>query len=360
MRNPAVNTRTYALPGRNAGRLVIAIVALAALALSLIYLARPAQANTEPTYVAGNVNSCTDLGLPDGTPSISLDASAVSSGTHTYSTVNGGSIIITANSGLTEFSFNSANPPVLVLAVKAGDGYNVYDYRPDGTTADGGLETPTNGGAQQAVLSHLFICFGEASTASPSESQSADVASIFIRKRDAQYNHLAGAVFTVEGVPGTFTTDANGGVCVTGLPLNATFRVTEITPPPGYELPDPAYQDVHVDNDGDCTSSDVIFVDPPAPTPTPTASESQAATPTPEGSVQEQTSSPSPSESQAESSSPEQSVEAATGTPEPSTPNTSIGGAPGNSGGTILFALLLVGSLATLAVFNVRAARVRR
>jgi hypothetical protein len=351
-----VHTRTYALRQRSGNRVAIAVIALAALALSLVYLARPAQANTEPTYVAGNVNSCTDLGLPDGTPGVSIDASGVSSGSHTYDTVNGGSIIITSNAAKTEFAFSSADPPVLVFAVKAGDGYNVYDYQPNGATADGGLETPVNNGNQQAALSHFFICFGEPasspSESQPAESQPANVASIFIRKRDAQYNHLAGAVFTVEGVAGTFTTDADGGACVTGLPQNVTLLVTEITPPPGYDLPDPASQLVHVDNDGDCTSSDVIFVDPP------TTTESQPAESQPQES-QPQESQPEGSQ-QEETSSPEGSVEAATGTPAASTPNTSIGADPGNPTGTALFALVLIGSLGALAYTNVRTVRRRR
>ncbi len=349
--------------------MALSIAATAAIALSLVYLARPVQANTTPTYHEGNVNSCEDLGLPANTPGISIDASAVVYGSKTYDTVNGGSIVITANSTLMQFSFNSANPPVLVLAVKAGDGYNEYDYRPGGATADGGLATPMNNGGQQAALSHLYICFGEASESQPGSSEPADVGSIFIRKRNAEspYQHLAGAVFTVEGVEGTFTTDADGGACVTGLPQNTSLTVTEITPPDGFALPDPASQLVKVDNDGDCTSSDVIFKDEPvetssepatpspeesveAATPTPTPEESVKAatpTPTPEGSVKAATPTPTP----------EGSVKAATGSPQASTPNTAFGSDPSQPTGTLLFSLILILGVSTLAVVNVRTVR---
>ena len=347
--------------------MALSILATAAIALSLIYLARPAQANTTPTYHEGNVNSCEDLGLPANTPGISIDASAVTYGTSTIDTVNGGTIDITANSTLMQFSFAHANPPVLAIAVKAGDGYNQYDY-PGGATADGGLATPMNNGNQQAALSHLYICFGEASESQAGSSEPADVGSIFIRKRNAEspYQHLAGAVFTVEGVQGTFTTDADGGVCVTGLPQNTSLMVTEITPPAGFDLPDPASQLVKVDNDGDCTSSDVIFKDEPvAATPTPEESVNAATpTPTPEESVKAATPTPTPTPEESVKAAtptptPEGSVGAATGSPQASTPNTAFGSDPSQPTGTLLFSLLLVLGLSTLAVVNVRAVRQR-
>ncbi|HLY35301.1 MAG TPA: hypothetical protein VKU35_01150, partial [Candidatus Limnocylindria bacterium] len=172
--------------------MTLSIVALTASVLSFGYLAAPALANhVAPTYVPGNINSCGDVpGLSADTPGMSIDASEVSSGSHTYDTVDGGSIIITANTAKTEFAFDGANPPVLVFAVKAGDGYYLYDYRPDGATSDGGLATPNNAGNQQATLSHLFLCFG---TKTESPPPSGNVASIFIRKDDNAFHHLAGA-----------------------------------------------------------------------------------------------------------------------------------------------------------------------
>lgn len=325
--------------------MTISTLALTAAVLSFGYLAASALASSvTPTFVSGNVNSCADLNLPADTPGLSIDAGNVQSGSHTYDTVDGGSIIITSNSDKTEFAFNSANPPVLVLAVKAGDGYNVYDYRPDGATNDAGIQTPINGGDQQAALSHFFLCFG---TKVESPPPSGNVASIFIRKNDDAFHHLAGAVFTVEGVEGTFTTDENGGACVTGLPQGVTLTVTEITPPPGYVLPDPASQEVRVDDDGDCTSRDVLFVDTPeakqatpTPTPSPTPEQGQqAATPTP---------------------TPEGGVHAATPAPKASTPNTAYTAPASTSSGTLLAGLLLVVSLITLAGVNVRTARRRR
>ena len=57
------------------------------------------------------------------------------------------------------------------------------------------------------------------------------------------------------------------------------------------------------------------------------------------------------------SQSPEQSVEAGTGTPAASTPDTSLSGAGGGVLPTILFSVILISSLGTLAYANVRAMR---
>jgi hypothetical protein len=85
-------------------------------------------------------------------------------------------------------------------------------------------------------------------------------AGILIQKVDENDEPLAGAVFTVEGVSGEFTTGSNGRVCVDGLPRNATLTVTEISAPPGYQLADPASRQVDVDNDGCDGSPEVTFV----------------------------------------------------------------------------------------------------
>lgn len=93
-------------------------------------------------------------------------------------------------------------------------------------------------------------------------------ASLLIRKRNAvsPFQHLAGAVFTVEiggNLIGTFTTDSDGAICLTGLPHTVQATVTEITPPPGYDLPDPASQTVWVDDNDICHSAEAIFKDTP-------------------------------------------------------------------------------------------------
>ena len=59
------------------------------------------------------------------------------------------------------------------------------------------------------------------------------------------------------------------------------------------------------------------------------------------------------------SQSPQQSVEAGTGTPGPTQPNTAVNGLGGAVLPTILFSLLLITSLGTLAYANVRASRRR-
>jgi uncharacterized repeat protein (TIGR01451 family) len=95
------------------------------------------------------------------------------------------------------------------------------------------------------------------------EIDCAEVGSLKVRKVDEDDNRLAGAVFTVEGQEGTFTTDANGEFCITGLPFGEILTVTEIMPPPGFEIVGEASQEVPVDPDGDCDSPEAIFVNRP-------------------------------------------------------------------------------------------------
>jgi len=198
-------------------------------------------------------------------------------------------------------------------------------------------------------------------------NQTENIASIFIRKNDLNFHHLPGAVFSVEGVAGTKTTDAEGGACFTGLPQNVTLKVTEISPPPGYTLPNPNYQMVHVDNDGDCTSRDVLFVDAPAASSSPSgsasgtasgsASPSGSASGTASGSASASSSSSPEGSVQGTSGSPEGSVKAATGSPG-SVPNTAYEPSGANSALLSFFLLALLVSLSTMA--SMYASRIRR
>ena len=69
---------------------------------------------------------------------------------------------------------------------------------------------------------------------------------------------LEGAVFEIDGMDGTFTTDEDGEICITGLEEDSEWTVREIEAPDGYEIID-AEQTVDVDNDGDCDSPDAVF-----------------------------------------------------------------------------------------------------
>jgi hypothetical protein len=133
-------------------------------------LAMPAlAASVEPEYVEGNPN-CASQGFDS---ELKIDVSELSGGTSEVFSNAFGTIEITANAGLTEFSFADAAPPVDAVILKAGDGANVYAYAP-AAQADGGLETPDNGGGQQAQISHISVCFGDEpeSSASPSDEAS--------------------------------------------------------------------------------------------------------------------------------------------------------------------------------------------
>jgi hypothetical protein len=82
--------------------------------------------------------------------------------------------------------------------------------------------------------------------------------SILIYKTDQTQADVEGAVFTVEGKEGTFTTDANGLFCVDGLVVGDTVTVTETDAPDGWEPADPAFQDVLVAQAGACADHDEI------------------------------------------------------------------------------------------------------
>jgi hypothetical protein len=192
-------------------------------------------------------------------------------------------------------------------------------------------------------------------TPKPSKTPDTDDASLKIRKISTlrtdtgRVIRLEGAVFTVEGQPGTFTTDVNGEFCITGLPEDVVLRVTEITPPAGYELAEPAWQDVEVDDDGQCNSAEAVFENAPEAIATPT--------PTPEGSEAGSTGTPAPSASATPT--PAGSVAASTSTPRP-LPNTAADrGSVNVTLAAVCFAAVLFASIGTLAVANVAASRRR-
>jgi hypothetical protein len=122
------------------------------------------------------------------------------------------------------------------------------------------------------------------------------------------------------------------------------------------------------DVDGDKLNLSHICAGPEqsaTPTPTPSqSSEEETPTPTPSQSSEEETPTPTPSQSSEEETptpTPESSVQGGTGTPAPSIPD----GAMEMRGGpspipTILFAMILLSSLGTLAWANVRTTRTRR
>jgi hypothetical protein len=194
--------------------------------------------------------------------------------------------------------------------------------------------------ATVALLLSLLSLAGAVGAAGPTT----DVASLNIKAVDGNGKPLAGAVFTVDGMSGTFTTGADGKACITGLPLDGHWQVTQVQAPAGYAIANPASQLAEVDDDGDCNSADAIFVNLPG-----------SSSSSPEGSVKGGTGTP------AASHSGEGSVKAGTGTPEASLANTATGSS--TSGGNvtaIAFAVLLLASFGGLAILNVASVRRRR
>jgi hypothetical protein len=202
--------------------------------------------------------------------------------------------------------------------------YTILDSDP--AISDIFVKQPNEGGG----ISHLTFCYDTEATPTPTPtptpmptptptaSPDDDNASLNVRKVDEDNNRLAGAVFTVEGIEGTFTTGDNGHFCITGLPNDSVWLVTEIQAPEGYEIADPAWQMVEVDDDGDCRSPDAVFVNglaaTPTPTPTPTPSESEGGgtvTPTPTPTPREDTEGGNPTPAPSGGSLPDTSMTAA-------------------------------------------------
>jgi hypothetical protein len=162
-----------------------------------------------------------------------------------------------------------------------------------------------------------------------------DIASLNVKKEDENGHGLAGAIFTVEGMEGTFVTDEDGFFCITGLPEDSVWLVTEIQAPEGYELADPASQMVEVDNDGDCNSPDARFVNLPI----------EEEPPVEEPPVEEPPAEEPPVEK------PDQGVKGDQGGPGPELPDTALGADARSVTWFMPIGILIFGlSLASVAV----------
>lgn len=182
-------------------------------------------------------------------------------------------------------------------------------------------------------------------TSTPEEE---DNASLNIRKVDEEGRRLAGAVFTVEGMEGTFTTNVRGFFCITGLENDSVWLVTEIQAPAGYVIAEDASQLVEVDDDGDCNSPDAVFVntrpgESPSETPSESPSESPSETPS-------ETPTETPSETPSET--PREDEEGGNPTPKPrggKLPDTALPVTPVSPLPSMLAALLVaIGSAGVL------------
>lgn len=95
------------------------------------------------------------------------------------------------------------------------------------------------------------------------EPEEEDHAALKILKLEEDTDEpLEGAIFEIDGMDGTFETDEDGEICITGLEEDSEWTVREIEAPDGYEIID-AEQTVEVDNDGDCDSPDAVFYNRP-------------------------------------------------------------------------------------------------
>jgi len=144
----------------------------------------------------------------------------------------------------------------------------------------------------------------------------------------------------------TVVTGDEGVISVNG-PEGTQCTFTETAAPAGYDLPADAdcTLTVAVGDQATCEFENDLTA---TPTPTPTAT----PTPTPEQTVQGSTATPTPTA--------EQSIQGATGTPAASQPDTAaLFGSGPTLVATVVFALILLAGLGTLAYANVRSAQRR-
>ena len=322
---------------RGAARPTVVLAVLAAIALSLAYLIRPAlgvEPFQVPLHEAHQGADSSDFQEDE-------DCGSLTSGVVWHFVLNqyGG-----GDTAHLVADFQGAGTVEADASKINGGTQHFYLSTPtDDILNDAYAEVASDPGDANLVLSH--VCH----TGNTGSLMIRKTSTIFDPSTPDHYPYLAGAVFEVEGIEGTFVTNEEGFFCITGLPQNSKWIITEIQAPEGYELADPASQEVQVDNDGDCISRDAVFRNAPK--------QGQSPTPTPEQSVAE-----SVQESVAESTteSPEGSVLGATGTPEASLPDGAMGGDNGsNPLPTVLFSLMLLASLGTLAYANVRTVRNR-
>lgn len=110
-------------------------------------------ASVTPTYVEGVNPTCASVGLPNTQQAGDYSASGV------YNLPGGNTITVTVSGDTKTIDWSSTLSMDAVI-VKAGNGANVYDYRPGESFGDTGLVTPNNGGqGQQTGLSHLRFCY---------------------------------------------------------------------------------------------------------------------------------------------------------------------------------------------------------
>jgi Prealbumin-like fold domain len=217
----------------------LAFAAIAALALSLAYFAAPALVRADSGTIPWEGQGSDQLPCDGGAHWVLAPADGIESATLHV----GDSTYVMTQNGQGSWAADSDG------AVPSDQSEVWVEFTSSGDTSKDHLQ-----------LSHCLT--GETGQ---------EGASLLIRKTssvfvDGKAEHLAGAVFSVEiegNVIGTFTTDSDGAICITGLPFTVQATVTEITPPPGYDLPAVTTQVVWVDDNDICNSAEAIFRDPP-------------------------------------------------------------------------------------------------
>ncbi len=246
----------------SAGGRFLALLAVASIAFSSAALIGPALVSADANGNNGTLK-VHEFGTPSGTESNDPKVCNFNFEGFGFDVGQTGYIVIEGQ-GQTSGTFD-----LIEFGPTNTDGYHetAYQTLPDGhyKATLYGKDTGQTGPdlTDEKAKSKVFKVDCEedpSATPTPTAQEEEDDAALNIHKEDEDGNRLEGAVFTIEGMDGTFTTNANGVICITGLENDSEFLVTEIQAPEGYEIADEASQLVEVDNDGDCDSPDAVFV----------------------------------------------------------------------------------------------------
>jgi hypothetical protein len=145
------------LLGFRSGSSAMRYFALLSLLTFMVFNVQTAQAaHVEPTFVSGNP-TCGDFDT-NGLDLIEFKIEPVASGTYSFMGVDFNITVRDTPQGEV-FDFEIIGGRTYLVVAKGGPNANLYDYRPDGETADTGLHAPVAPNGRYYGLSHISFCF---------------------------------------------------------------------------------------------------------------------------------------------------------------------------------------------------------
>jgi hypothetical protein len=84
----------------------------------------------------------------------------------------GGNITVASDGSSVSWNDGNGDNEVVAVAVKGGNGFNLYSYA-EATAGDTGLVGPANGGDNSPAVSHIVVCYGPSTTTTSSTTSPA-------------------------------------------------------------------------------------------------------------------------------------------------------------------------------------------